>query len=86
MNENFDTRLRIYGEPTLGSKNLAMVSIARRHHAAAKFPGSGGAVLVAPTPGQTNLEALRCDLERCGFVLVELLPCAPSAHAVHSIL
>ena len=45
MNENFDTRREIYGDPALGEANLQMVNIARKHGSAVKFPGSGGAVI-----------------------------------------
>lgn len=45
MDENFATRRRIYGDACLGPKNLRMVEICQRCGAAAKFPGSGGAVL-----------------------------------------
>ena len=45
MDENFDTRRRIYGNETLGEANLEMIEIARRHGSSAKFPGSGGAVV-----------------------------------------
>jgi glucuronokinase len=44
LNENFDTRLSIYGKEALGSANLEMVDIARRHGSCAKFCGSGGAI------------------------------------------
>lgn len=44
INENFDTRLSIYGKDALGSANLEMVDIARRHGSCAKFSGSGGAI------------------------------------------
>lgn len=44
INENFDTRLSIYGKDALGSANLEMIDIARRHGSCAKFSGSGGAI------------------------------------------
>ena len=44
MDENFDTRLGIYGEEALGAPNLEMIAIARKHGSSAKFSGSGGAV------------------------------------------
>lgn len=45
MDENFATRRRIYGDQCLGKKNLRMIEICKANGAAAKFPGSGGAVL-----------------------------------------
>lgn len=44
LNENFDTRLSIYGKEALGSANLEMIDIARKHGSCAKFCGSGGAI------------------------------------------
>ena len=44
LNENFDTRLSIYGKEALGSANLEMIAIARKHGSCAKFCGSGGAI------------------------------------------
>lgn len=44
MNENFDTRLSVYGKEALGAANLEMIEIARRHGSSAKFCGSGGAI------------------------------------------
>ncbi len=35
----------IYGDAALGEANLQMIEIARQYGAAAKFPGSGGAVV-----------------------------------------
>ena len=44
VNENFDTRLSIYGREALGSANIEMIDIARKHSSCAKFSGSGGAI------------------------------------------
>jgi len=44
LDENFDTRLSIYGKEALGAANLEMVDIARKHGSSAKFGGSGGAI------------------------------------------
>ena len=40
MDMNFDKRREIYGEAALGSKNLQMIEIARKHSAHCKFPGN----------------------------------------------
>merc|ERR1712070_1173565 len=45
MDENFANRRRLYGDECLGRKNLQMIDICKKSGAAAKFPGSGGAVL-----------------------------------------
>ena len=40
MDCNFQTRQSIYGQACLGSKNLQMIEIAKRHGAFCKFPGT----------------------------------------------
>merc|ERR1712178_483262 len=52
MDENFNTRRRIYGDQCLGSKNLRMIELCRSAGAAAEFPGSGGAVLGLCRPAE----------------------------------
>ena len=42
---NFDLRRKIYGDSTIGERNLRMIEIARSLGAPAKFPGSGGAAV-----------------------------------------
>jgi len=79
MDQNFNLRRKVYGDECLGWKNLRMVEIARQHHASTKFPGSGGAVLVATDPEKTNVEALAADLETHGFSLVKLEVFEPSS-------
>jgi len=58
MDENFATRRKLYGDACLGPKNLRMVEICQRCGAAAKFPGSGGAVLALCRPSASGEEAL----------------------------
>merc|ERR1719284_1129853 len=80
MDENFNTRRRIYGDACLGRKNLQMIEICRRHGAAAKFPGSGGAVLGLCRPGANEaakFEELREALEAEHFVFCPLDPVMP---------
>ena len=68
-------RSQVYGDAVIGAENLRMVDIAHRHGSAAKFPGSGGAVL-----GLMRLEdneaflAMKHDFEASGFVFVKLIP------------
>ncbi|KAJ3215180.1 pre-rRNA-processing protein esf1 [Dinochytrium kinnereticum] len=45
MDENFNTRRRIYGDLVIGESNLKLVSIARSYGHSAKFSGSGGCVV-----------------------------------------
>ncbi len=45
INTNFDLRRQLYGDRVVGRDNIEMIEKARKLGAAAKFPGSGGAVL-----------------------------------------
>lgn len=45
MNMNFDLRRKIYGDDTIGKRNIQMIEVAHSLGAPAKFPGSGGAVI-----------------------------------------
>ena len=40
MDENFATRRKMYGDETLGRKNLQMVDICQKYGAHCKFPGN----------------------------------------------
>lgn len=78
MDENFDTRRRIYGDACLGQRNLRMIEIIRKKGVAAKFPGSGGAVLglCRQSEDQSSLLAgIRMDLESQGFVFCPIDIC-----------
>ncbi|CAK0884905.1 unnamed protein product [Prorocentrum cordatum] len=85
MDENFDTRRKIYGDACLGRKNLQMIDIARRCGAAAKLPGSGGAVigLCRPQSGNSKsasedtMERVRLALEAENYVFCPLDPVMP---------
>jgi glucuronokinase len=58
INENFDTRRRIYSLPAW---QIEMVEAARRAGATAKFAGSGGAV-VGTYPDEATFARLAADL------------------------
>lgn len=79
MSSNFNLRRETYGDAVVGAANLRMIEIARKHNCAAKFPGSGGAI-VGMWNGEDDasmtqdLIKLRRELESEGFVFVELLP------------
>eukprot|EP00048_Salpingoeca_helianthica_P013454 m.201274 g.201274 ORF g.201274 m.201274 type:complete len:662 (+) comp15501_c0_seq7:1949-3934(+) len=73
MDANFALRRKLYSDACLGSANLEMAAIARRHNAAAKLPGSGGAVL-GLCRDQATFPALKAEMEENGYVCVELLP------------
>ncbi|MFA7244306.1 MAG: hypothetical protein WC080_03415 [Patescibacteria group bacterium] len=54
--QNFDLRRKIYGDSVIGADNLAMIKLARKFGAAAKFPGSGGAIIIIPrNKGQADI-------------------------------
>lgn len=72
MNRNFDLRRKLYGDASLGWKNLRMIEIARSLGAAAKFPGSGGAILIYCDPETVNTWKLKKAMYAEGFVLVSL--------------
>lgn len=79
MSSNFNLRREVYGDAVVGASNLRMIKLAREHNCAAKFPGSGGAV-VGMWDGKDNstmqkdLLRLRRALESEGFVFLELVP------------
>ncbi|OAD74978.1 hypothetical protein PHYBLDRAFT_111376 [Phycomyces blakesleeanus NRRL 1555(-)] len=79
MTCNFENRRSIYGDAVVGEVNLRMINIARQNHCAAKFSGSGGAI-VGMWNGSNiesrkqDLLSLKQSLEKEGFVYVELVP------------
>ncbi|KAG2200632.1 hypothetical protein INT47_007376 [Mucor saturninus] len=77
MSSNFDLRRETYGDSVVGASNLRMIELARQHNCAAKFPGSGGAVVGmwnGNASEQKDLLKLRRALESEGFVFMELIP------------
>ncbi|KAI8471038.1 MAG: ribosomal protein S5 domain 2-type protein [Monoraphidium minutum] len=78
MDRNFDLRREMYGDAALGKLNLRMVAAARSVGAAAKFTGSGGAV-VALCPQGEGQEALLKDICAAeGFVIEEIRVAPPT--------
>lgn len=75
MNANFDCRRDIFGDPCLGQANLRMIAIGRKHGAAVKFSGSGGAVVGLCSPDK--IAHLRSEYEGNGFIFTELKPHFP---------
>ncbi|KAG1044718.1 hypothetical protein G6F43_011418 [Rhizopus delemar] len=79
MSSNFNLRRQVYGDAVVGASNLRMIELARQHNCAAKFPGSGGAVVGMwngpdKDTEQKDLLSLRRALESEGFVFVMLSP------------
>jgi len=71
IDENYDTRSRIYQLPAWQQE---MVAVARRCGASAKFAGSGGAI-VGTVPDDSALERLRDELARieCRVILPQIV-------------
>jgi glucuronokinase len=76
MDANFALRRRTYGDAAIGQKMLKLIEIAQKHGAAAKFPGSGGAVVgMCRDPAQ--LGPLREEYVSEGTVFCLLEPATP---------
>eukprot|EP00039_Didymoeca_costata_P022849 m.5353 g.5353 ORF g.5353 m.5353 type:complete len:619 (+) comp3281_c0_seq1:104-1960(+) len=71
MDENFALRHTLYGDAGVGLANLKMINIAKKHGSAAKFSGSGGAV-VGMCRDTANLDAIQKEMQSSGFVFVLL--------------
>lgn len=52
MKKNFATRRALYGDGPVGALNIAMVELAERLGLAAKFTGSGGALVCIRADGK----------------------------------
>ena len=71
MDQNFDLRRKILGDHIIGKENLEMINIARRCGCAAKFSGSGGAIIgLYQTPDQ--LEELENLYRQHGFAFTKI--------------
>ncbi|OAY81247.1 Glucuronokinase 1 [Ananas comosus] len=77
MNHNFDLRRKMFGDNVLGSLNIKMVDVARSVGAAAKFTGSGGAVVAFCPDGASQVELLEQACQEAGF-LVQQIKVVPS--------
>ncbi|GAA5815661.1 hypothetical protein MFLAVUS_009174 [Mucor flavus] len=79
ISSNFNLRRETYGDSVVGAPNLRMIELAIRHNCAAKFPGSGGAVIGMwngddHSTEKKDLLKLRRALENEGFVFLEVNP------------
>lgn len=78
MDANFDLRRRILGDDVIGRPNLGMIELARSFGMAAKFTGSGGAVVCMSRSGsEVDIATVRREFEQRGFQFVRLRPVAP---------
>jgi glucuronokinase len=78
MTDNFEQRRKLYGDHCLGGENLKMVAIARQYGAAAKFSGSGGAV-VGLLLDESKKAKLAESFQSNGFVFIDLVPNSPNS-------
>ncbi|CAL8372588.1 unnamed protein product [Gadus morhua 'NCC'] len=77
MDRNFELRRSVYTDECLGPGNLRMVQLAKKFGAAAKLPGSGGAVLGLSVDQQRMVE-MRQAFQEAGFVFCVIVPHNPS--------
>ncbi|CAI5948459.1 unnamed protein product [Closterium sp. NIES-65] len=71
MDRNFDLRRQMFGDEVLGEVNLSMVQAARAVRAAAKFTGSGGAVVAFCPEGEQQRARLKEECREKGFCVVD---------------
>jgi len=76
MNANFEQRRKLYTDHCLGGENLKMIAIARQFEAAAKFSGSGGAIVGLLTD-QSKKTKMKEMFNKNGFVYLDLMPNYP---------
>jgi len=62
----------------LGGENLKMIAIARQYGAAAKFSGSGGAI-VGLLLDESKKAKLAETFQTSGFVFIDLIPNPPGS-------
>ncbi|KAL0038745.1 hypothetical protein WJX79_006248 [Trebouxia sp. C0005] len=73
MDRNFDLRRSIFGDNALGATNLHMIRLARSVGAAAKFTGSGGAIVVFCHQGTSQVQKLQDLCQKEGYVMVKVI-------------
>jgi glucuronokinase len=83
IDKNFAMRRKIYSDKVVGEKNIEIVDIALKHNMAAKFTGSGGAILMVRNDDITTCgtfydndteEILQNIFLEKGFVFLRVLP------------
>ena len=71
MDQNFDLRRKILGDHVIGKENLEMINIARHCGCAAKFSGSGGAI-IGLYQTQEQFEELENLYRQHGFAFTKI--------------
>ena len=78
MDSNFNKRRNLYGDGVVGASNIAAIELARSRGFAAKFTGSGGAILCMHRANSRQWlsdaeeEALRCELQTIHFAFIRV--------------
>eukprot|EP00243_Klebsormidium_subtile_P008411 TRINITY_DN3984_c0_g1_i1.p2 TRINITY_DN3984_c0_g1~~TRINITY_DN3984_c0_g1_i1.p2 ORF type:complete len:109 (-),score=18.36 TRINITY_DN3984_c0_g1_i1:256-582(-) len=72
INQNFELRRQMFGDEALGEMNVDMVMTARSVGAAAKFTGSGGAVVAYCPEGLDQVKRLSEACDKKGFTMVPI--------------
>jgi len=72
MRANFTLRRKLFGDEVLGRSNIEMVAIAESHGAAAKFCGSGGAILVYCPQGRDQAGSIERECQEKGYAFCKL--------------
>ena len=79
MRRNFELRRTVLGDAVVGAANLATVAVAHSVGAAAKLPGSGGAVVALCPDGAEQADALAAACAQAGL-LCERVEVGPVLH------
>lgn len=85
MDHNFDIRRKMFGDEVLGSLNIKMIETARSVGAAAKFTGSGGAVVAFCPRGPEQVKLLENACLKAGF-LIQPISVVPSLLAGEDLM
>ena len=72
INENFALRRKLYGDKAVGRDNIEMVELARSLGAAAKFPGSGGAIVILPKKKKDDKKIIKA-FEDNGYLIEKVV-------------
>lgn len=72
MRKNFALRRSLFGDQALGESNLEMIRVAESCGGAAKFTGSGGAVVVYCPGGQLEIQNLQEECEKRNFAFMKI--------------
>ncbi|CAF1784575.1 unnamed protein product [Brassica napus] len=76
LNKDYTKLKELMNHECLGAMNIEMVEVARKIGAAAKFTGSGGAVVAFCPDGPSQVKLLEEECKKAGFIVepVKLVP------------